>query len=136
MPRIVGRGSRRLRICIVAVIVLFTFTPISRALLLSVDGSFTPTPFSSLALRSPSDSTAGFQIGDLVPVRLTNHSGSTKTYQWNAMQHGVIVSLGEKTLLNGHGANINVPTNFGRPGTLQITITGTDVFVTVPLVRS
>jgi hypothetical protein len=121
---------------IAAAIVLFAFTPISRALLLSVDGSFAPTPFSSLALRSPSEPATGFQVGDLVPVRLANHTGSTKTYHWSALEHGVIVSLGEKTLLNGRGTNINVPTAFGRPGILRITLTGTDVYITVALERS
>jgi hypothetical protein len=136
MPRIVGRGSSKLQLSIAAVVVLFAFTPISRALLLSVDGSFVPSPFSSLALRSSSDLVAGYQVGDLVPVRLTNHTGTTKTYHWSAMQHGVIVSVGEKTVLNGRGANIDVPTNFGRPGVLRIALTNSDVFVTVPLVRS
>jgi hypothetical protein len=136
MPRIIGSGSSKWRLSIVALIILFAFTPISRALLLSADGSFAPTPFSSLALRSPSNPAAGFQVGDLVPVRLTNRTGSIKTYHWNASQRGVVVSLGEKTLLNGKGADINVPTGLGRPGVLRIGLTGTDVFVTVTLLRS
>ncbi len=136
MPRILGFGSSKLRLSIVAVVFLFAFTPISRALLLSVDGSFTPSPFSSLALRSPSDPAGGFQVGDLVPVRLTNHTGSSKTYHWSATQRGVVVSLGVKTLLNGRGTNIDVPTNFGSVGQLRIAIAGTNIFVTVHLARS
>jgi hypothetical protein len=136
MPRIVGPGSSKLRLFIVALIVLFAFTPISRALLASVDGSFAPSSFSSLALRSQSDPGAGFEVGDLVPVRLTNHTGSTKTYHWSATQHGVVVSLGERSLLNGRGANIDVPTNYAMSGILRIALNGTDVFVTVPLSKS
>jgi hypothetical protein len=136
MPRIAGFGSSKLKLVIAALIVLFAFTPISRALLASADGSFAPTPFSSLELRSPSDPASGFQVGDLVPVRLTNHTGSTKTYHWSATQHGVVVSLGEETLRNGRGVNINVPTSYGRSGALRIGLTGTDVFLTVALQKS
>ncbi len=133
MPRIVGPGSSKLRLAIIAVVVLFAFTPISKALLASVDGSFSPTPFSSLALQSPANPNGEFEVGDLVPVRLNNRTGSTKTYHWNATQHGVVISLGEKTVLNGHGVNIDVPTSFGKSGLLRIALTGSDVYVTVSL---
>jgi hypothetical protein len=136
MPRIVGPGSSKRRLIIVAVVVLFAFTPISRALLFTVDGSFAPSPFSSLALTSPSNPAASFLVGDLVPVRLTNHTGSSKTYHWKATQRGVVVSLGVKTLVNGHGVNIDVPTNFGSVGKLRIAVSGTNIFVTVHLARS
>jgi hypothetical protein len=135
MPRIVGRGSSRARLVIIAVIVLFAFTPLSRALLDASDGSFSPTPFTSLALRSPSDPTLGVQVGDLVPVLLTNHTGSTRTYHWSATQHGVAISIGSVTLSNGNGAKINVPTNFGRAGELRIGINGTQIFVTVNVAK-
>ena len=136
MPRIVGPGPRKLRLPIVAVVALFAFTPISRALLFSVDGSLAPSPFSSLALKAPSDAVAGVQVGNLVPVRLTNHTGSARTYHWSASQRGVVVSLGETTLLNGRGATIDVPTNYAASGILRIALTGTDIFVTVPLSKS
>jgi hypothetical protein len=136
MPRIVSLGRSKLRLCIVALVILFAFTPISRALLASVHGSFAPSPFSSLALRNPSDLGTGYQVGDLVPVRLTNQTGSTKTYHWSATEHGVVVSLGEETLLNGRGANIDVPTNYATSGILRIALNGTDVFLTVPLSKS
>ena len=136
MLRIVGSGSSKFRLSIVAVIVLFAFTPLSRALLLSVDGSFAPSPFSSLALRTPSDAAAAVQAGQFVPVRLTNHSGSTRTYHWSATQNGVLISLGQKTLLNGRGANIDVPTSGAASGRLRIALTGTDIFVTVPILKS
>jgi hypothetical protein len=133
MPRIVVAGSSRLRLSIIAVVVLFAFTPISRALLSSVDGSFAPSPFTSLALRAPSSPASDFEVGDLIGVRLTNRTGTTKTYQWSATQHGVVISLGEKTVPNGHGANVDVPTSFGRAGSLRIALNGTNVFVTVLL---
>jgi hypothetical protein len=132
MPRIFGSGSSKFRWSLIVLIVLFAFTPISRALLLSVDGSFDPSPFTSLALGNPANP-AGFEVGDLVSVRLTNHTRMTKTYHWSATQHGVVISLGENTLQNGRGTTINVPTNFGKPGTLRIAVSGTDVFVTVHL---
>jgi hypothetical protein len=136
MPRIVGSGSSKFRLSIVALIILFAFTPISRVLLTSVDGSFAPAPFSSLALQSSSDPASAFEVGDLVPVRLTNRTGKTKTYHWIATQHEVVISVGEKTVLNGHGANIDVPTSFGKAGILRIALSGTDVYVTLRLQRS
>jgi hypothetical protein len=111
---------------------LFAFTPISHALLASADGSFSPAPFTSLALRSPSNP-AGYEVGDLIPVRLTNHTGSTKTYHWDATQKGVVVSLGEETLPNGRTTTIDVPTNFGRAGTLRIAVARSDVYLTIHL---
>jgi hypothetical protein len=133
MPRIVGPGSSKLRLSIVALVLLFAFPLISRGLLNAVGGSFSPAPYSSLALKNYSDPAAPFEVGDLVPVLLTNHTGSTKTYHWNASQHGVVISLGETTLSNGTGATIDIPTSLGRSGRLRIGISGTDVFVTVPL---
>jgi hypothetical protein len=136
MPRIVGPGSGKLRLSIIAVVVLFAFTPISKALLSAVDGSFAPSPYSSLSLRNPSDPATGYKVGDLVPVRVTNHTGSTKTYHWSATESGVVISTGERTLRNGTGATINVPTNFGKRGDLRIALAGTDIYVTLPLKRA
>jgi hypothetical protein len=136
MPRIVGPGSRTIRLSIIAVVVLFAFTPISRALLASADGSFAPTPYSSLALRTTAGRQQGFPVGDLVPVRLTNRTGSTRTYHWEAVQRGVVVSLGELTVRNGGEANINVSTTYASIGKLTIAIAGSDVFVTASIVKS
>lgn len=136
MPRIVGPGSRALRLGTVALLViLFAFTPISRALLASVDGSFAPAPFTSLALATPSDEPGGFEVGELVPVRLTNRTGSVKTYHWSATQKGVTISLGEVTLPNGHGANIDVSTTYAAAGKLTIAVSGTNIFVTVSIFK-
>jgi hypothetical protein len=136
MPRIVGSGSSKFRLSVIALVVLFAFTPISKAFLDSVDGSFSPTPFTSLALRTPANPGSSFEVGDLIPVRLTNRTGTTKTYQWSATQHGVVISLGQKTVRNGDEANVNVPTTLGKAGTLRITLTGTNIYVTVSLQRS
>jgi hypothetical protein len=136
MPRIVGSGSSKLRLCAIALVVLFFFTPISKAFLNSVGGSFAPSPFTSLAVRTPSDPSSSFEVGDLVPLRLTNRTGSTKTYQWSATQRGVVISLGEKTVLNGHGVNVNVPTSLAKTGTLRVAIANSRIFVTVFLQRS
>jgi hypothetical protein len=133
MPRIVGPGSSKFRLSIVVIVVLFAFTPISRALLSSVDGSFSPSPFTSLALRTPANPGSEFEVGDVIGLRVTNRTGTTKTYHWNATQHGVVISLGETTVANGHGADVNVPTSFGRPGTVRIALDGTNVFVTLSL---
>jgi hypothetical protein len=136
MPRIVGPGSRTLRLSIIAVVVLFAFTPISRALLASADGSFAPSPYSSLALRTPPGRQQGYLIGDLVPVRLINRTGSTRTYHWDAIQKGVVVSLGELTVRNGDGANIDASTTYASAGKLTIAIVGTNIFVTVSILKS
>lgn len=135
MPRIVGPGSRRY-LPIIAVVVLFAFTPISRALLAVVDGSFAPKPYSSLALKNPSDAVAPVPSGQRVRVVLTNHTGSTKSYSWSATQKGVFVSVGQKTLRNGQGTTIKVPTSGAASGSLRITLTGTNIFVTVPIQKS
>jgi hypothetical protein len=71
-----------------------------------------------------------------VPVLLTNHTGSPKTYHWSATQRGVAISIGSVSLPNGDGAKINVPTNFGRAGKLKIAVNGTQIFVTVNLAKS
>jgi hypothetical protein len=126
--------SRRLVISCLVLILLFLFTPISKALLRGVDGSFAPTSFSSLALRNPSAASAGVLSGDSIRVKLTNHSGHVETYHWSATQKGGLISLGEETLVNGRSANISIPSRGAVTGTLKISLTGTKVFVTVPVV--
>jgi hypothetical protein len=104
-------------------------------LLNSADGSFAPSPYSALALRTPSNPGTSFEVGDLVPVRLTNRSGTVKTYHWKATQNGVVISLGQKTVPSGHGADINVPTSLGKSGIVRIALAGTDIYVTMRLHR-
>lgn len=135
MPRIEGRGSSRYFIAFAVVVLAFAFTPISRALLHSVDGSFAPSRYSSLALRTPSDAVAGYLAGDPVAVELTNKTGHTETYHWTAIQNGALISLGEETLGSDQVATIKVPTRGAVTGKLRIELSGTNVFVTVPLLQ-
>ena len=117
------------------VVLAFGFTPIANALLKSVNGSFAPSRYSSLALKTPSDAVAGYLAGDPVAVELTNHSGRAKTYRWSATQNGALVSLGEETIDSGRGITINVPTQGAVTGKLRIALSGTTIFVTVPLLQ-
>jgi hypothetical protein len=133
MRRMVGPGSSRPLLVLLVVVILFGFTPISRVLLSSVDGSFTPTPYSSLALSSPSDAAVGIVTGQAVLVKLTNRTGHTEAYHWRATQDGALISLGEETLENGRTSTISVPSRDALTGKLQIALTGTNIFVTVPI---
>ena len=136
MPRIDGRGSSRLLLSIGIVVLVFGFTPISRALLRSVDGSFAPSRYSSLALRTPSDAAVGILAGEPVEVQLTNHTGDVKTYHWSATQNGALISLGEETVDNGRATTILVPSRGAGTGRLRIALTGTNIFLTVPILKS
>jgi hypothetical protein len=117
-----------------AVLVLvFAFTPISHVLLSSVHGSFAPSPYSSLALRTPSNASVGFLVGNPVDIELANHTGHNETYHWSATEGGALISLGEETVKNGRTTTISVPTRGAKSGTMRVALNGTDVFVTVPL---
>jgi len=136
MSRIVGLGSSRIIVPLVIVILVLAFTPISRVLLWTVNGSFAPTPYSSLALRFPSDGSSGVVKGKPVIVQLTNRTGHVKTYHWSATQKGALISLGEETLDNGRTTTIVIPSRGAVTGVLRIGITGTNIFITVPLLKS
>jgi hypothetical protein len=120
---------------VVVLTLLLLFTPISSALLRAVDGSFSPTRYSSLALMNPSDADSGILSGDLVQVELTNHTGRLETYHWSATEKRGLISLGEETLENGRSVTISVPSRGAITGNLSIGLTGTHVFVTVPVVK-
>jgi len=136
MPRIVGPGSSRLLIALVVAVLLFGFTPVSRALLRSVNGSFAPSRYSSLALRNPPDAVAGIFAGQPVLVQLTNRTGHSRTYHWSATQHGALISLGVETLGEGRATTISVPSRGAVSGRLRISLSGTNIFVTVPILKS
>lgn len=136
MPRIVGPGLSRLLLILTVVVLLFGFVPISRVLLRSVNGSFSAIPYSSLALKVPSDATAGIPAGKEVVVQLTNKTGQQKTYQWSATQKGTLISLGEDTVGSGQTSVIYIPSKGAVAGSLQILLLGSRVFITVPLVKS
>lgn len=135
MPGKVGRGPRRLLVPLVIVVLLFCFTPISKVLLRSANGSFAPTPFSSLALKDASRVTTGFVVGTSIPLRLTNKTGHITTYHWIARENGALISLGEETLGNGKIATFSVPSRGTVAGVLNISLSDTNVFVTVPLTK-
>jgi hypothetical protein len=136
MPRILGSGSGRLLLSLLVLVLVFGFTPISKGLLRAVDGSFAPSSYSSLALRNPAEAITGISPGTLIRVNLANHTGRTKTYHWSASQVGSLISLGAETLQNGKSATILVPSRGAVTGSLQISLTGTNVFVTVPVLKS
>jgi hypothetical protein len=136
MSRVAGPGSRRILLPLVVVALAFAFTPISQVLLRTVDGSFAPSPYSSLGLSSPSDGASGVAAGDPVSVQLTNHTGHAKKYHWNATENGALISLGEQTLDNGRKMTILVPSRGAVVGVLRVVIVGTNVFVSVPILKS
>lgn len=135
MPRIVGPGSSKLLLSLLVLALLFGFTPVSRALLRSVNGSFAPTSYSSLSFRTPSDAEADYPAGQSVPLQLTNRTGHVKTYHWTATQDGALISLGVKTLDNDRSTTILVPSRGAVTGRLHIALTGTGIFVTAPILK-
>jgi hypothetical protein len=114
-------------------VLVFAFTPISHVLLRSVHGSFAPNPYSSLALRTPSNAGVGFLVGNPVAVELGNYTGHVETYHWSATENGALISLGEQTVDNGRTTTISVPTRGAINGTMRVALSGTNIFVTVPM---
>jgi hypothetical protein len=131
-------GSWASRILLVAVVgtLLIAFSPISRFLLARVDGSFAPTPYSSLGLVIPSRAVSGVHKGSPVQVQLTNHTGRSKTYHWAARENGALLGHGNQSVANGKSVRLSIPTRGAASGELRIALVGTKVFVTVPLVTS
>src|ERR1700722_9059021 len=135
MPRIVGIGPSKIVLSVIVLLILFCFTPISTSLLRTVDGSFAPARYSSLALKDPSGDAAGISSGQPVAVKLTNRTGHTKTYHWRASEKGNLISLGDETLRSGKSVTFSVPSRGAVKGTLNVALAGSTVFVTVPVVR-
>lgn len=117
-------------------IVLFAFSSISHVLLRTVNGSFNPSPYTSLALRTPSDAITGIKQGVPVKVELTNRSGRTRTYRWLATQSGALIGTGLETLTEGRAETIVIPTNHAASGRLRVGLDGTDIYVAVPILKS
>jgi hypothetical protein len=134
MPRNIALGPKRLTLIALVVILALGFTPISHALLRSVNGSFAQAHYSSLSLSNPTDAT-GILAGEAVRIQLVNHSGRTKTYHWGASEKGSLLSLGAETVDNGQALTFSVPSGSAVTGTLKIALTGTDVYVTVPVLK-
>jgi hypothetical protein len=125
-----------LSLTLIVLVLVFGFSPISRLLLSTVSGSFSPTPYTSLALKASSHATRGIVAGQPVPVRLVDRTGRPKTYHWSATQNGRLVSLGDEALDSGQAVTILIPTRGATKGALRISLAGTQVFVTVPILRS
>ncbi len=125
MPRIVGPGSSKLLLSLLVLALLFGFTPISRGLLRSVNGSFAPTSYSSLSFRTPSDAEADFPAGKPVPLQLTNRTGHVKTYHWSATQEARLSASAKKPWTMDRSTTILVPSRGAVTGKLQIALTGT-----------
>jgi hypothetical protein len=87
-------------------------------------------------LGTPSVADEGFASGQPITVELANHTGRTTTYRWNATESGALISLGEVTLRGGQTTAILVPSRGAVAGTLRIALTGTSIFVTVPILKS
>jgi hypothetical protein len=129
-------NPKGLSLALIVVILVLAFAPISHVLLSAADGSFSPVPYSSLALTSSSSATTGIVAGKPVLVRLVNRTGHFKTYHWSATQNGGLLSLGEEALGNGKAVTIRIPSRGAAKGTLRIALSGTNVFVTVPILKS
>jgi hypothetical protein len=122
-----------LLLTILVVLLLIGFTPISKRLLHRVDGSFVPTPYSSLALSTPSVIASGIEAGSDIPIRLSNHTGRTTTYSWTAAQHDVVISRGTQKLANGKSTTLYVTSLGADKGKLTIALMNTKIFLTVPI---
>jgi hypothetical protein len=134
MPRIIALGPKRLSLIALVGVLALAFSPISHLLLRSVNGSFAPAHYTSLALANPSDA-SGILAGEVVRVQLVNHTGHVKTYQWQESEKGSLLSLGAETVDNGHELTISIPSHGAVTGTLKIALAGTNVFVTVPVLK-
>jgi hypothetical protein len=118
----------------VVIALVIGFIPISKRLLHLVNGSFAPTPYSSLALVNPSVVAPGVTVGSSIRVDLTNHTGHTVSYIWVARQKSKQISTGSRTLTNGKSATLYVQTWRAKTGKLTIGIDNSHVFLTVPLI--
>ena len=114
---------------------VLAFGPLSRTALRTVHGSFLPVAYSALSLDDPQQANVGVVAGQPVVVRLTNHNNHIYIYEWQCTDDGVTLSRGGRILADGQTALIQVPTLGARPGRLQVSIVGTDVYVTATVLR-
>jgi hypothetical protein len=136
MPGKDGHGKSGFVVFVVVIVLLFGFSPISRGLLNTVNGSFAPSPFSSLSLSNPTNVEYGVLAFAPLPVILTNHTGKVTHYQWTATQKSTLISQGEKTLQNGQSATLLISLRGAKAGALRISLHGTHIYITVPILRS
>jgi hypothetical protein len=128
--------SKKVTLTIVVIVLALGFSPIARVLLWASSGSFAPTPYTSLSLNDATQATRGVVAGQVIRVKLTNRTGGEKTYHWSATQSGSLLSLGDQTLGAGQAATILVPSRGAAKGTLRIALAGTNIFLTVPVLKS
>lgn len=125
-----------LLLTLVVVLLLIGFNPVSKRLLHYVNGSFAPSPYSSLAFSTPSAVASGIMAGSTIPITLANHTGRTTPYLWTATQGDVTISAGYQILKNGTSTMLYVTTLNAVAGKLTIALENTKIFLTVPVVTS
>ena len=87
-------------------------------------------------MKNPVDAVVAVRAGKAIPVTIANHTGRTEIYHWKATQRSSLISLGEETVSNGSATTIDVPTRGAVSGTLRISLSGTNIFLTVPTRKS
>ena len=136
MPRISSHGKSGGRIVVLILVVLtFAFTPVSDLLLRLVNGSFSPAPYSSLSLTELKQAEVGVARGKPISLLIENHTGRVNTYQWDVTQNGALIHHGVRTLRDGQSSPLLVTTTGARVGKLRIDLHGTDIFVTVNIIK-
>jgi hypothetical protein len=136
MKVITSNITHRLLLTVVIVILLIGFTPISTRLLHYVDGSFAPSPYSSLAFSTPNVEATGIASGSAILIKLANHTGRATIYHWTATQGEVVISRGGQTLANDTSTLFYVTTPGAVAGRLRIALDNTKIFITVPIFTS
>jgi hypothetical protein len=136
MKVVTSNITDRILLTVVIVILLIGFTPISTRLLHYVNGSFAPSPYSSLAFSNPYVESTGVATGFTIAIKLANHMGRATTYHWTATQGNKMISRGGQTLNNDTSAVLYVSTKGAAAGRLRIALTNTKIFITVPIFTS
>ena len=128
-----GRAKATSVLLIVMTAIVFGFSPISRGLLRMVNGSFAPSPYSSLSLATFEARNIGVSAGHPVAVLLSNHTGHMRTYYWTATQDGALISKGERRLGNDQARRLIISSQGTKVGRLRIGLDGTSIFITVTI---
>ena len=136
MKIVTSNVTDRILLTVVIVTLLAGFTPISTRLLHYVDGSFAPTPYSSLAFSTPYVESTGIAAGFTIAIKLANHMGRATTYHWTATEGNQVIRRGGQTLGNDTSTMIYVSTKGTFAGRLRIALDNTKIFITVPIFTS
>jgi hypothetical protein len=130
-----GWGPSKYSLLVIVAVLVFGFSPISRALLRVAHGSFAPAPYTSLSLANTAEIESGVAQGQPVEVTLMNHTGYTTSYQWTATQNHTVLSRGDTVLRNGQVTQLVISSTEATVGRLRIGLVGTDIFVTVSILK-